>query len=1215
MNPQYRRSKHLAESSPSSDEFGSGSEGEGYAETRSASIRGDTDARENARTLLSRSADVTGRTSRSYGSTAADANTGRPLARRRRTPVSRSRHESPAATSRARELTPQTRDRIATLSPADRRYPTRHASPRRLTEVHRSNRSPGRDAGPRLDLKRARGTSAIPGTGSGAGPSATTARTPSILSSPRRAASRTEDSQARPAQSVRFSRMKDKRTPGSKERGAETGVSSRSAVPASTKSFIPANQESSDDSSSSSSSSTSELELKKNRRRVQAGGTRPTKLTSRVGIPERRQSNTPKTSRRRIPRESATIGGRERQASHSVRNSSRKRFASDDSSSSGSESSTSSSSISSSSVEHSRDGPTDRVDRTAILKREQRTTAAQTDETLTSRPASISRASQTNLLRPAKRVVSRPTPSSAPGPKRTQATFASARPVKTGLQTATRSAATSDASGTASISASPALDASRRRHWDAGPASSTPSIERVSSAEPSSSVVVVLPDVAADGSEGVASTGAASLTSVDRERFAEKVARVLERLLPRERQVAAEEPHWTTLSGDRERREVGTETPGLTHATTTSTTGVVDSSDTAGAAPEEDRGQSTTGAPLVDELAEHSEPPSELQREKQTETGETTVPQWKSSSADVAPLTSGDYRARDTELATKTEPATTVATELEPSSSYLGVGVVIPPSMPTEDSTTKLQTPAPPIEDREVPTIEFRSHPQPDWSAAAEPRREPPAESPLPAVARTRLWQPWILCSAAGAMILLPLAFVLVPLLTSAAAGGARRHAVSHSSHNGTEPHGQVVTVRRQDVYVEDADAPISCNGSASRQLENASALTVAGAYSAPYRGDSVPRPQFRPVFCVFDAEFFHPKRPYTPLQIPTPLCSAVIFYSLSLSRFGAGSGGVGGGFRRPLDAELFENVSASRLDGRLRHRGRRCPLYATFGGRRSDSAEFVRMLRDSAWRKATVEGIVNDTSSSERAKYDGVNLDWNRPGDECDVLRQPQLFHVLVESLGASRVRVMLTVPPLPRYLGAYDLEPVLDSVEHVVVATHKLRPRSSVDCSGARLYAAPRFREIRDAYSAAYRKKFAYSVSAGGDTFVTGSVALGAPAHATPPPTSGLVLRPNKTSFESVCNVKPVIVNPADKECVIAIMQIEKSLDASILYYVAAYAGPKQLQERMHRAYDDDMGDAPVAVYDAFLDDFAGLCPGDSPRMSPQLAAISESTSRELQ
>ncbi|KAH7944147.1 hypothetical protein HPB52_016563 [Rhipicephalus sanguineus] len=342
------------------------------------------------------------------------------------------------------------------------------------------------------------------------------------------------------------------------------------------------------------------------------------------------------------------------------------------------------------------------------------------------------------------------------------------------------------------------------------------------------------------------------------------------------------------------------------------------------------------------------------------------------------------------------------------------------------------------------------------------------------------------------------------------------------------------------ELYVEDADVPISCNGSASTQLDNVSAVAVAGAYGAPYKGDSDPRPQFRPLLCVFETEFFHPKRPYTPLQIPTPLCTTVVFYSMSLYRF---SGAVDGGFRRPLDAELFENISASRLEGTLLHRGRRIPLYVTFGGRRSDSADYVRMLRDSTWRKASVEGIVNDTGS-ERPKYDGVNLDWNHPGDQCDVLEQPQLFHVLVESLVANRVKVMLTVPPLPRYVALYDLDPLLDGLEHVVLTTHKLRPRrSSVDCSGGRLYAAPAFREIRDSYSAAYRKKFAYSVS------------------------------------------------------------------------VAAYAGPKQLQERMHRAYEDDMGDAPVAVYDAFLDDFAGLCPGDSPRMSPQLAAIAESTTRLLQ
>ncbi|KAH9367440.1 hypothetical protein HPB48_000231 [Haemaphysalis longicornis] len=224
------------------------------------------------------------------------------------------------------------------------------------------------------------------------------------------------------------------------------------------------------------------------------------------------------------------------------------------------------------------------------------------------------------------------------------------------------------------------------------------------------------------------------------------------------------------------------------------------------------------------------------------------------------------------------------------------------------------------------------------------------------------------------------------------------------------------------------------------------------------------------------------------------------------------------------------------------------------------------------------VEGIANDTNAIQRPKYDGVNLDWNHPGDSCDVLQQPQMLHVLVESLSTSRVKVMLTVPPLKRYAALYDLEPLLDSVSHVIVATHKLRLRGALGCSGARA-----------------------------------SVALGAPT-ASSPPLSGLVLRPNKTSFESVCNVKRVVVSPTDKECVVTIMHTEKSDSAGTLYHVAAYAGPKELRERMHHAYSDDMGDVPVVVFDAYLDDFGGLCPGDGSRMSPQIAAIAEGTRRDL-
>ncbi|KAL3201072.1 hypothetical protein MRX96_053564 [Rhipicephalus microplus] len=636
--------------------------------------------------------------------------------------------------------------------------------------------------------------------------------------------------------------------------------------------------------------------------------------------------------------------------------------------------------------------------------------------------------------------------------------------------------------------------------------------------------------------------------------------------------------------------------------------------------------------------AGHMKPPCHVQQETlRFDTQGSTVPQSEGSLSDLSylrlRLTWQSELEKDVPRSSppKFEPGTTVATELVPPASYLGAGVVIPPSMPTENSV-KVHSLTRPTEAEKGLIPGPNSHSAPEWSVIPEQRGEAPMESPIPEVTRGRLWQPMILCTAAGAMILLPLAFVLIPLMGSVA-GGAKRHAAPRSPQNGTD--GKVGSVHQQEVYVEDADVPISCNGSASVQLDNVSSVAVEGAYSAPYRGHPDPKPQFRPLLCVFETEFFHPKRPYTAAHIPTAYCTAVLFYSVSLHRFG---GAIDGGFRRPLDAELFENVSASRFDGTLRHRGRPIPLYVTFGGRRSDSADYARMLRDSTWRKDVVEGIVNDTDS-DRPMYDGVNLDWNHPGDECDVLKQPRLFHALVEGLVANRVKVMLTVPPLPRYVAPYDLDPLLALVDHVVLATHKLRPlRSSVHCSGARLYAAPAFREIRDSFGATHRRKFAYSVSQdmalktsrvcgleshdqnklprrrGGDTFVTRTVALGASAHAVPLPNSGLVLRPNKTSFESVCNVKPVFENPAEKECVVAIMHIEKSLDGGAVYYVAAYAGPKQLQERMHRAYEDDMGDAAVAVYDAFLDDFAGLCPGDSHRMSPQLASIAESTTRAL-
>ncbi|KAK8777789.1 hypothetical protein V5799_020869 [Amblyomma americanum] len=61
-----------------------------------------------------------------------------------------------------------------------------------------------------------------------------------------------------------------------------------------------------------------------------------------------------------------------------------------------------------------------------------------------------------------------------------------------------------------------------------------------------------------------------------------------------------------------------------------------------------------------------------------------------------------------------------------------------------------------------------------------------------------------------------------------------------------------------------------------------------------------------------------------------------------------------------------------------------------------------------------------------------------------------------------------------------------------------------------------------------------------------------------------------------------------------------------------VALYSGPEELTLRMRRSYADRIGDATVAVYDLFLDDFDGHCsrPGQLVAESPLVAAIAEAS-----
>ncbi|KAH7976957.1 hypothetical protein HPB52_021924 [Rhipicephalus sanguineus] len=52
-----------------------------------------------------------------------------------------------------------------------------------------------------------------------------------------------------------------------------------------------------------------------------------------------------------------------------------------------------------------------------------------------------------------------------------------------------------------------------------------------------------------------------------------------------------------------------------------------------------------------------------------------------------------------------------------------------------------------------------------------------------------------------------------------------------------------------------------------------------------------------------------------------------------------------------------------------------------------------------------------------------------------------------------------------------------------------------------------------------------------------------------------------------------------------------------------VAAFAGPKEIRVRLNRAYDLNLGDTPIVIYDIDLDDFEGKCPGGV--QSPQIEA----------
>ncbi|XP_077551322.1 uncharacterized protein LOC144165037 isoform X1 [Haemaphysalis longicornis] len=217
-----------------------------------------------------------------------------------------------------------------------------------------------------------------------------------------------------------------------------------------------------------------------------------------------------------------------------------------------------------------------------------------------------------------------------------------------------------------------------------------------------------------------------------------------------------------------------------------------------------------------------------------------------------------------------------------------------------------------------------------------------------------------------------------------------------------------------------------------------------------------------------------------------------------------------------------------------------------------------------------------------------GVYVDWNHPGDACGKPTDTDDLIAFINELAALGLKVILAVPPDPDVVKHYDLVRALAVCEYAVVKTHTLRLRGLIGCSGARVYAAHVFHQIRRSLPPDYQQKLAYSVSVGADSFTAASVQIYAPATGEAQ-WAGVTQQPEKMRYAILCGGRrgiSIARFPNHPECALA------SRTAGTQFEVAAFMGPDEVLTRMRNSYDDGMGDVPIMVYDIELDDFSGQC-----------------------
>ncbi|XP_077523229.1 uncharacterized protein LOC144134126 [Amblyomma americanum] len=357
---------------------------------------------------------------------------------------------------------------------------------------------------------------------------------------------------------------------------------------------------------------------------------------------------------------------------------------------------------------------------------------------------------------------------------------------------------------------------------------------------------------------------------------------------------------------------------------------------------------------------------------------------------------------------------------------------------------------------------------------------------------------------------------------------------------------------------------------------------------------------QYRKLICVLDSKHFSPRRLYVLERLPIAYCSELIYYALHVTRTVAMK-------RFSLDSDIFNAIVHLR-DRRL-HRGKKMRLHVALGGSRRDSPSLVRLLEHYEVRDAAIKDL-----DALKQHFDGVNIHWDRPGDACDKEFTGTFFRALIEELRRRRFVVMLTVPPVVELVRRFWLINIMRYLEYVIVLTHTLRRKGVLDCPGRRQFAAASYHAIqehvfKETSNPLHATKIVYSISLGADVFKA-TLPLNHPRlldAATPSSVfNGPTVQTYKTSYDHVCRL-PKHAFDNDGECVWVLGASSASGTE-----VALYSGPEELTLRMRRSYADRIGDATVAVYDLFLDDFDGHCsrPGQLVAESPLVAAIAEAS-----